>query len=57
MLCCSGALDDVAAAWAAVTYDEGLQLVRWSACRWIMLAELEPGKWPEKISGSAWGCW
>jgi hypothetical protein len=39
----ASALDDVAAAVAAVCHDEGLQLVRWGARRWLLLAQLEPG--------------
>jgi hypothetical protein len=39
-----GMLDDVAAAWGAVAHDEGLQLVRWSSSRWILLAQLDPGQ-------------
>jgi hypothetical protein len=40
----ASALDDVAAAVAAVCHDEGLQLIRWGAKRWLLLAQLEPGE-------------
>ncbi|WIA29595.1 hypothetical protein OEZ86_012085 [Tetradesmus obliquus] len=39
----ASALEDVAAAVAAVCHDEGLQLIRWAARRWLLLAQLEPG--------------
>ncbi|WIA09516.1 hypothetical protein OEZ85_008912 [Tetradesmus obliquus] len=39
----ASALEDVAAAVAAVCHDEGLQLIRWTARRWLLLAQLEPG--------------
>lgn len=45
----ASALEDVAAAVAAVCHDEGLQLIRWAARRWLLLAQLEPG-------GSCVGC-
>jgi hypothetical protein len=49
----ASALDDVAAAVAAVSHDEGLQLVRWGARRWLLLAQLEPGElW--QCGGSWW---
>jgi hypothetical protein len=44
----ASALDDVAAAVAAVCHDEGLQLVRWGARRWLLLAQLEPGELGER---------
>jgi hypothetical protein len=51
----ASALDDVAAAVAAVCHDEGLQLVRWGALRWLLLAQLEPGELGE-CDGSLVGC-
>jgi hypothetical protein len=38
------ALDDVAVAWGIVAHDEGLQLVRWSPWRWIVLQQVEEGE-------------
>lgn len=40
----TAALDDAAGSWAAVAHDQGLQLVRWTATRWLLLAPLDPGE-------------
>lgn len=39
----SSVLDDVASAVGAVAYDEGLDVVRWGAGSFILLAPLEYG--------------
>ena len=38
------ALDDVGVAWGAVAHDEGLQLVRWSPWKYILIQQVEEGK-------------